>query len=251
VRDRNDNQDFDDVHDLAAVYALDALDDTERVEFEVHLAGCETCQREVAEFREAATHLGDATAVTPPSGLRPSVLAGIAATPQQSAIGSEEAGARVASIATARSRDRSSGRRWMVPIGIAAGLIIIVSAAVIALNGGSGDVTLAEVTSADDVMVATLEGDDADLLVSWSPELGRVAVEADELVAAGAGQAYELWAIVGETPVAAGLIEHDGGDVRAVFEVDETDVGAWGITIEPAGGSDVPTPPILYFGEIS
>jgi anti-sigma-K factor RskA len=70
-------------------------------------------------------------------------------------------------------------------------------------------------------------------------------------VAAGAGQAYELWAIVGETPVAAGLIEHDGGDVRAVFEVDETDVGAWGITIEPAGGSDVPTPPILYFGEIS
>jgi anti-sigma-K factor RskA len=139
----------------------------------------------------------------------------------------------------------------MVPIGIAAGLIIIVSAAVIALNGGSGDVTLAEVTSADDVMVATLEGDDADLLVSWSPELGRVAVEADELVAAGAGQVYELWAIVGETPVAAGLIEHDGGDVRAVFEVDETDVGAWGITIEPAGGSDVPTPPILYFGEIS
>jgi anti-sigma-K factor RskA len=137
----------------------------------------------------------------------------------------------------------------MVPIGIAAALIVLVSAAVVVVKLGSDDVTIADVKSADDVMIATLEGDDTELVVSWSPELGRVAVEADDVAATGTDRVYELWAIVDETPVAAGLIEHEGGAVNALFEVDETDVGAWGVTIEPAGGSDVPTPPILYFGE--
>ena len=31
-------------HDLAAAYALDALDAGERAEYEVHLAGCEQCR---------------------------------------------------------------------------------------------------------------------------------------------------------------------------------------------------------------
>lgn len=237
------------IHDLAAVYALDALHDDERREFEVHLTTCAACRRDVAEFREAASHLGDATSAPPPPALKQSVLAGIATTPQQPAIESEAPPAPVASIDAAQRRRRSQ-RRWMVPIGIAAALILIVSAAVVVVNVGSDDVTIADVRSADDVMVATLAGEDAELLVSWSPQLGRVAVEADEVAATGANQVYELWAIVGETPVAAGLIEHDGGAVSALFEVDESDVGAWGVTIEPAGGSDAPTPPILYFGEV-
>lgn len=251
MSERNEQTGFDDVHDLAAVYALDALDDAERVEFEVHLAGCDTCQREVAEFREAAAHLGDATAAAPPPPLKQSVLAEIAATPQQRAIESNATAATVSSIDAAPRRRRTSQRRWMVPIGIAAALVLVVSAAVVVVNVGSTDVSIADVRSANDVMIATLAGEDAEMRVSWSPDLGRVAVEADDIAAAGADQVYELWAIVGETPVAAGLIEHEGGAVSALFEVDETDVGAWGVTIEPAGGSTVPTPPIIYFGEIS
>ena len=38
-----------DLHDLAAAYALDALDATERTTFEEHLTGCAPCRRQVDE----------------------------------------------------------------------------------------------------------------------------------------------------------------------------------------------------------
>ena len=42
------------VHDLVAAYALDALDDSERREFEEHLATCEQCSEELEGLRAAA-----------------------------------------------------------------------------------------------------------------------------------------------------------------------------------------------------
>ena len=45
------------VHDLVAAYALDALDDSERREFEEHLATCEDCSTELAGLQNAATAL--------------------------------------------------------------------------------------------------------------------------------------------------------------------------------------------------
>lgn len=257
MSDRDDAR-FDDIHDLAAVYALDALDDTERVEFEVHLAGCETCRRQVDDFRATAQRLGEASATPPPPDLKRSVLAAVATTPQESAVERDGAaplasvGGR-ASSGSSRRRARTSQRRWMVPIGIAAALVLVVSAAVVVMNAGGDDVTIADVRSADDVVISTLAGeagDGAELVVSWSPGLGWATVEGADVAAAGQRQVYEMWAIVAGTPVAAGLIEHDGGAMSELFEVDESDVEAWGVTIEPAGGSQVPTLPILYFGEV-
>jgi anti-sigma factor RsiW len=37
-----------DIHALGGAYALDAVDDLERVAFDRHLAECETCALEVA-----------------------------------------------------------------------------------------------------------------------------------------------------------------------------------------------------------
>jgi anti-sigma factor RsiW len=69
-------------HDLAAAYALDALDPGERAEYEVHLAGCEQCRREVADLRDTAALLAETVAEEPPPGLRDRVLAQVASTPQ-------------------------------------------------------------------------------------------------------------------------------------------------------------------------
>src|SRR5262249_37930017 len=44
-------------HELAAAYALDALDADERRAYETHLAGCGRCQEEVASFRETTAAL--------------------------------------------------------------------------------------------------------------------------------------------------------------------------------------------------
>lgn len=72
-----------DPHMLAGAYALDALTDADRENFEHHLSGCEACRAEAASLRDAAGRLAEATAATPPPRLRGQVLAEAAQTRQQ------------------------------------------------------------------------------------------------------------------------------------------------------------------------
>ncbi|GAA2159790.1 putative zinc finger protein [Humibacillus xanthopallidus] len=67
----------DDIHALSGAYAVDALDDSERAQFERHLAGCSACQAEVASLVAAATALSSLSDMTPPPALRAKVLQGI------------------------------------------------------------------------------------------------------------------------------------------------------------------------------
>ena len=58
-----------DIHGLSGAYAVDALDDVERAEFERHLAQCPECQAEVESLRAAAVELDprDRDAPLPPA----------------------------------------------------------------------------------------------------------------------------------------------------------------------------------------
>lgn len=67
----------DDIHALSGAYAVDALEDVERAQFEQHLAGCSACQAEVASLVAAATELSALSDVPPPPSLRATVLQGI------------------------------------------------------------------------------------------------------------------------------------------------------------------------------
>src|SRR5205823_5159448 len=65
----------DDVHELAAAYVLNALDDEERRVFEAHLSRCTVCEEELASLRQAAVSLAYAvSAPLPPPGLREQML---------------------------------------------------------------------------------------------------------------------------------------------------------------------------------
>jgi anti-sigma-K factor RskA len=66
-----------DIHALSGAYAVDALDDAERAQFEQHLAGCPACQAEVQSLTAAATELSELTDWAPPAALRDRVLHGI------------------------------------------------------------------------------------------------------------------------------------------------------------------------------
>lgn len=79
------------VHDLAGVYALDALDGAELTRFERHLAACRTCPDVVRGFATVAATLGLAAAAAPPPALKGRVLADVTAL----------AGARAADAETA------------------------------------------------------------------------------------------------------------------------------------------------------
>ena len=72
-----------DLHSLAAPYALDALDSgAEQDRFERHLNRCQNCTGEVRGFRETATRLGMAAARQPPPEMRDRVMAAVARTRQ-------------------------------------------------------------------------------------------------------------------------------------------------------------------------
>ena len=65
----------DDLHELSALYALDALDGDDRARFEEHLDGCERCRDELAGLQGAAGALAFAVeGPAPPAELRARVL---------------------------------------------------------------------------------------------------------------------------------------------------------------------------------
>jgi len=66
----------EDLHDLVAPYALDALDDDERERFERHLAECEDCTEQLALLREPVAALAYAVeGPAPPEALRGRIIA--------------------------------------------------------------------------------------------------------------------------------------------------------------------------------
>ena len=67
-----------DIHALSGAYAVDALDDIERAQFERHLAECAGLPQRGRPLREAAALLAETTATTPSAQLRDRVLADIA-----------------------------------------------------------------------------------------------------------------------------------------------------------------------------
>src|SRR6516162_7075522 len=72
-----------DLHSLAAPYALDALDTgAEQDRLERHLNRCDDCTGEVRGFRETATRLGMAATQQPPPHMRDRVMEAVARTQQ-------------------------------------------------------------------------------------------------------------------------------------------------------------------------
>ncbi|GAA2661658.1 anti-sigma factor [Paractinoplanes durhamensis] len=222
-----------DVHGLIGAYVLDALDDIERAAFDRHLRECPICQGEMDELREAASELsGDAWSVPPPA-LRGNVMAAITAVPQQGF---------VPDFKKPRKKPR---------------LLIAAAAAVLAAGGAVYAVqehrVRVEQARADEV-TALLSA--PDLLVRDEPVNGggTVTVAVSKLRNAGLitlaadaapsdGRVYQLWTIREKVPVPAGtLVPGQTTTMQIVEGIDgASDVG---VSIEPPGGSAVPTMPL-------
>ena len=65
----------DALHDLTPGYALDALDESERAEYEAHLATCEQCRDELARMQDTVGALAYAVhSPAPPPELRDRIV---------------------------------------------------------------------------------------------------------------------------------------------------------------------------------
>jgi anti-sigma-K factor RskA len=233
-----------DVHALGGAYVLDAVDDLERAEFDRHLAECENCTVEVAEFRETASRLVEGAWSVPPPRMREQVLARAAATRQlpppdrrrsapnpvarwrrlaaaAAVVGVLGAGAAVTTYAV--QEQRIAAERAAVAAGQqrAARIQAVLAAPDAALHGG-------ELSGGGRVTVVVSDAEDA-----------GVVVLADA-PAPGPNRAYQLWVLQGETPVSVGLLPAGRAEATELIE-GVRGRAAFAVSLEPAGGSQAPS----------
>ncbi|MCZ6727318.1 MAG: anti-sigma factor [Acidobacteria bacterium] len=80
---------------------------------------------------------------------------------------------------------------------------------------------------------------------------GKAVFSASNLAPPGPDKTYQLWLIVAGQPVSAGLLEVDeaGGASLVIESLDDPSaIEAWAVTLEPAGGVQQPTGPMVLLG---
>jgi anti-sigma-K factor RskA len=237
---RNDLE-HGDLAGLSGLYALDALDDDLREQFEAYLRPNPEAQAEVDEFRATAAAVAGAVAEEPPAGLRDRVLAEVATTRQEAPV-----------VDLSRRRARRTRAAWLA---VAAAVLLVAGLAGGLLIGRGSDTSseLADVLARSDAAVVPLSGPGpSGVKVVWSATANRAVVVANHIGWVPDVQTMELWAVVDDRPTKVGLFRPDGtGKVRAPFDVDLADATAVGVTVEPAGGSETPTLPMVLQGSVS
>lgn len=253
------------LHELAALFAIDALDPEERAKFEEHLAGCAQCRAEVAEFAEVSAHLAAGSAQEPPAALRSSVLSAIHGTRQGSG---------------PRSLDRPATDPAPAPVREPAGepiplhtrrrrLLLAAAAAAVLLPGAglAGWVLGAQseqrqqneaadqqqqrqdrLLAAADLSVQRLDVNGQPTTLLFSGEQDAALFVAQNLPDPGADREYQLWLLEDGTPIPD--VHFSGGEVRVWLDGDVSRAGTVALTVEPSGGSTTPTFPLVAAADI-
>ena len=226
----------EDIHELAAAYALDALDGRERDEYEAHLRDCETCTKDVFQFRATAAMLADADEGPEPA---PALWDRLLEAARQER--------PTQSVVVLRPRRQLR----LVAIAAAAAVVLAVGLGAWALSlsrsldsersARSTNATIAAILAAAGAQRISMGANGE---VVRGPD-GRAVLIARGLPAAPKGKTYEAWVIRGGTPTRAGLF---GGGKSTVLLLEPTlpRGGKVAVTLEPAGGSDAPTSDILF-----
>ncbi len=225
-------------HDLVAPYALDALDDHERAAFERHLDECADCRAQLGSCRKRRWRWPTRKARNPRRSLRERILE------------------------AARSENgkviQFPRRRWLFPATVAAAA----AAAVVAIGVGlwatslSRDLDRERSANAGYARALQLLGGGAEVTQLADAEGGLLVAPDGEaaLVVCGLQPApkdktYEAWVIEGETPRPAGLFRGGGGCPPVLLERDVPRGAQVAVTLEPKGGVDQPTGPLLVRSE--
>ncbi len=213
-----------DIHDLAAAYALDVLDDSERAAFEAHLASCETCSAEIESLKDTASALAYAAAgPAPPPALRERVLEAVRDEPASNVVPLRR-GIVLPAVAT---------------VAVAAGCAAIVLGIWAGSLSDSLDAKRAALrVVADPAASRVALGRAGEVVVTPNGDAALVS----NLSAAPKGKTYEIWVIQeGAAPQPAGLFAkgRSGAPIMLARKVPK---GAQvGLSLERAGGARKPT----------
>ncbi len=230
--------------DLKEAYALGALSEEERQEFEDYLAAHPELRAEVDDLKSVANLLALAPQeYEPPPELRRNLMDRIASSP----------GATLAD----RSPRQGVLRRLFGPGGL-------VAATVLALAFVGLFVWNVSLRGENEAMQDKLQGQRTTYELQGTGaardvrgEVIRVGDEravlvAENLPSAPEGKVYEAWLMRDDIPEPAGLFEptRDGGAAAAPIEGSLRDADAVAVTVEPSGGSSAPTSDPLLTADI-
>ncbi len=226
------------LHDQAAAYVLGILEGDEVQQFEQHLETCDTCQIEVQQLQGSSELLFDAAYESPPEGLKNRVMQSIDSIEQPVSL---------------QPSGMSRARLWSW-ISAAAVVIAVVAVGLSGLLAGDPVADILGASDATPISIAA-SGDDpsaiADLVLVYSPSLGQAVLRGLDLIPTADGEIYQMWLIGASGPVPAGIFQPDENGRVSVLIQGEPAIGeVFGITVEPAGGSDQPTGEVLFSGEV-
>ena len=241
-----EHRDCAEIDEMLPAYAVDALDDADRARVEAHLATCDR-HDDVAAWGDVALRLADlAPAMTPPAALRDRILA-IPSAPAEPASPGDVAPAPV-EVPLTRAEEAPAAqvpspapippRLSRLPYALAA-----VFAAIAVFFGAWTAVLLA---GGDEegapALAASASAGGIDARASFIADEQVVVVRFDGLDPLPAGSAYQLWAIApGADPASAGILAIEDGHALASVEGGFGVGWTFAVTVEPEGGSPVPT----------
>ncbi|MEX2424930.1 MAG: anti-sigma factor [Acidimicrobiia bacterium] len=211
---------MDDIHDLTALYIVDALDDIERRRYEAHLPSCTACRTELELLEDGFGVYVTEVSEPAPSSLKAGVMSAVA----KPAVPPRRFPGLLAGIAAA-----------------AAAVSVVVAVSI----GGEPDL-VEQIYNADDVV--ELAVDDSPFTATrivYSREVGRVLFVADDLPDPGEERTYQLWLIDDNGPRSAGTFRPEDGRTTVVLEGTAEAGSVVGLTVEPGGGSPQPTGDVL------
>ncbi|MGW7241958.1 anti-sigma factor [Streptomyces sp. NPDC054804] len=241
----------EDLHSLAAPYALDALEPGERRRFQKHLGDCDRCAAEVRALTEDAVRLAWSTAAPPPLAMRDRVLAAVRATPQAPAAAREHVPNLPPHVWGGQPPPPRRRRRPLfVPFATATAAAALVVASLFAVQAGRTqdqlDAERAQSRDIAHVLAATdaraTSGKDAQgrsmgAVVSASE--GRAVVTLSGYAGLPKGRVHQLWLMRPHVqPRSLGLFKADTPLVATGLDKSATSLA---VTVEPAGGSAQPT----------
>lgn len=247
-----------DAVELAGLYVLDALTPLERAQVDAHLA---SCTQSHAEFDEVGGVVPALAMLADPKGAPASLKNKVLADYRAGA--GAGAGAAVWAPPSAMPAPRRSNQSWLG--WAAAGLAVLLIAALAgwgyvnqsrAAEDAQRQQALAqaiEIMSAPGSSVALLRGKD-----SAAGASGFAAFDASgtgymvvvDLPVVPGGRTYQAWYIANGTPTSAGLVSVDGQGFALVKMAAMSGTQVIALTVEPAGGSDLPTSQPIMDGHL-
>ncbi len=263
----SNNLQHSEYQELLGAYALDAVDETERVEIEAHLAECPRCRAEVDAHREVAAALGNSVEELP-VGLWDRIADNLDQrgqdVPPMPALSSQppasDSGGQIVDLDQARAKRSDTKTRggavgW-VSAAVAVAAVVIIG--LLSVNLVQSNRTVHQLSlqtgsngiSTNGSQVVDLKTSQGTLMASFLVgSNGKGSLVTSKMPPLPSSETYQLWAIINGQPISMGLLGNKPNQATftAGSSVKPTELA---ITVEPASGTAAPTQDLAASGRI-